>query len=715
MIVNEVTLYKTPLDKNYSNIIDIAYDVTGKKPSELYKICLDRNFNPLTVDVNGRSFRMINGEGTITLFINYLDVINYNYLCVDNKFFFITDYTSLNDNSLTPSTMLNLKWDAWANNLDFTQNSDIKNNFKSNVNTRHINRYNKDKKPIYNKNEEDINLPYVKVEKPYEQILYAKITLNKNFNNRTKIEDGVEVENYFTYKRFDNFTSSNSEITNISQGLSSTLAFSPKYMIKPLNNRYILYVPMGLNVNGRFVKCKVIVGNQLNIPYYLKSNKNIKTNVNMWVNDVSLFELPIYDTINYTFEGKDLNYVDSIEYTYNSPYTANITHNETTNEYRVAFNTPIGFLNNTDIPYFAFFKKSFLGFEYDKINALPFFSILDRIDCEYNGVNDVLFFDDEVYNENNNFSKTLTIDYTNYNNVSYNGSDFVYTQQPIEYDPKLYIYPFNYISLFIGNNEIIISPEKYDDNNYEIIITNRTNQPYLSIKCNERYINQLRELPIDNNGNVSYTLKALDDYLIRNGNQKRTSIELSKVGGILQLLSSTISGLKGSYYSSKPATYNVGGMVADMSIVALNAMSTEFKQIALEKDLSKMQDKIVGTDFAEDDLSYQDRIVIISNTCVDVDYLKSKQYNLYLYGYDINRVDYPLKNYRYWFDFVKGECYIPNIPNEIDRNIINEIFKKGVFKYHYHYSSISGNDDFDYDFKKDYSLNNIETYLARRQ
>jgi hypothetical protein len=277
----------------------------------------------------------------------------------------------------------------------------------------------------------------------------------------------------------------------------------------------------------------------------------------------------------------------------------------------------------------------------------------------------------------------------------------------LEIDPKLSIYPFKYFTLYIGNEKIIISPEKYNDNEYTFEIDNRTNQAYLSIKCNGEYISQLRGLPIESNGSVSYTLNALDEYLIRNGNQKRTAVELSKISGIISLFGSLIGGLKSSYYSPKPASYNVGGMITDMTAVAVNAMSKEFNQIALEKDISKMQDRVSTTDYGEDDLLYQDKVVIIANTSKDVDFYNYKKYEFYLYGYNINRSDYPLMNYRYWFDYVRGECYIPAITNERDRNEINEIFKRGVFKYHYNFDD----NRFDSEFRKDASLNNLEQHL----
>lgn len=137
MKITSITFYKTPLDDSHRNVFDFGdYASSGN----IYKQFLDLTFPKKVLSLTSvRSVKETNGNCTFTLFADYAEMRNYNYVCINgSKFYFITDYVSQNDGNRA-SVGIILKWDAWANNLD-----DLSGSEKSDINVierRHIERY----------------------------------------------------------------------------------------------------------------------------------------------------------------------------------------------------------------------------------------------------------------------------------------------------------------------------------------------------------------------------------------------------------------------------------------------------------------------------------------------------------------------------------------------------------------------------------------------
>ena len=116
MKITSITFYKTPLDDSYRNVFDFGnYEETGN----IYKQFLDLTFPKKVISLASvRSVKETNGNCTFTLFTEYADIREYNYVCINgDKFYFVTDYVSQNDGNHA-SVGIILKWDAWANNLN---------------------------------------------------------------------------------------------------------------------------------------------------------------------------------------------------------------------------------------------------------------------------------------------------------------------------------------------------------------------------------------------------------------------------------------------------------------------------------------------------------------------------------------------------------------------------------------------------------------------
>lgn len=137
MKITSITLYKTPLDDSYRNVFDFgSYETTGN----IYKQFLDLTFPKKLISLTSvKSVKVTNGNCAFTLFAEYAEMREYNYVCINsNSFYFITDYVSQNDGNRA-SVGIILKWDAWANNLSALSDAG---NFDTNViERRHTERF----------------------------------------------------------------------------------------------------------------------------------------------------------------------------------------------------------------------------------------------------------------------------------------------------------------------------------------------------------------------------------------------------------------------------------------------------------------------------------------------------------------------------------------------------------------------------------------------
>lgn len=125
MKIKTLTLYKTKLDAEYNNVIDTGVDTYLNNTTYKTEV-LDAYYNNI-IFYNGdvKSGQENNGILTIRITKDYTELLNYNYVCINNGnknyFYFITNMIGLND-SENPITEITLKRDAWSNNIEYFTN-----------------------------------------------------------------------------------------------------------------------------------------------------------------------------------------------------------------------------------------------------------------------------------------------------------------------------------------------------------------------------------------------------------------------------------------------------------------------------------------------------------------------------------------------------------------------------------------------------------------
>ena len=124
MKIKSLTLYKTLLDSEYTNVIDggLRSSLSNKT---LKTTIFDAYYSPRVIyntDNNIKSTKQSDGVMTVVIDIPYDTILNegFNYAIINdgatNFYFFIVSGSSLNDGQ-TPSCSILLKRDAWCNNI----------------------------------------------------------------------------------------------------------------------------------------------------------------------------------------------------------------------------------------------------------------------------------------------------------------------------------------------------------------------------------------------------------------------------------------------------------------------------------------------------------------------------------------------------------------------------------------------------------------------
>lgn len=125
MKIKTLTLYKTLLDSEYTNVIDggLRSYLSNKT---LKTTIFDAYYSPRVIyntNNNIKSTKQSDGVMTVVIDIPYDTILNegFNYAIINdgetNFYFFIVSGSSLNDGQ-TPSCSILLKRDAWCNNID---------------------------------------------------------------------------------------------------------------------------------------------------------------------------------------------------------------------------------------------------------------------------------------------------------------------------------------------------------------------------------------------------------------------------------------------------------------------------------------------------------------------------------------------------------------------------------------------------------------------
>lgn len=128
MRVDRVVLYSTPYDNTYKSVLQMRTVIESiQRPDILSAISFKRSVAPYSYNLTDKALKYINGK--IAISINEADVnlLKYNYAILyynsNPEYFFVTGIESLNS-GISPSTLLYLERDVWANNDRYFQELD---------------------------------------------------------------------------------------------------------------------------------------------------------------------------------------------------------------------------------------------------------------------------------------------------------------------------------------------------------------------------------------------------------------------------------------------------------------------------------------------------------------------------------------------------------------------------------------------------------------
>lgn len=125
MIIETLTLYKTKLNNDYTDVIDTGPQDTLTNET-LKTSVFDVFYYPMVVYANeAKSGRESNATLYVSITKRYEDIQDYNYVIINNGvknfYYFITNMSSINDSN-NPITELTLERDAWCNNINYFTN-----------------------------------------------------------------------------------------------------------------------------------------------------------------------------------------------------------------------------------------------------------------------------------------------------------------------------------------------------------------------------------------------------------------------------------------------------------------------------------------------------------------------------------------------------------------------------------------------------------------
>ena len=138
MTFNSITFLRVPFDSTYRNIYRFP-DITSAYPQNIYNRFI-RDFDFYVYNLSNKSFKITNNRITIPVvnagqsedIANYYNVSKYNYCAINTssgiKFYFITHYSTLNQNTFNGSIEITIEYDCWLNNIayfDSTSNASL--------------------------------------------------------------------------------------------------------------------------------------------------------------------------------------------------------------------------------------------------------------------------------------------------------------------------------------------------------------------------------------------------------------------------------------------------------------------------------------------------------------------------------------------------------------------------------------------------------------
>lgn len=699
-----IELFKVPFDNSYKKVFDIDKKVV------LLGYDYEKTFHDYVLSVKYESIdisqptisniKRYNNNIIFTLKQNYFDIRNFNYISLKYNdkyyFYFITDIVSENDSPVSPSVTITGEWDAWHNHL-----TDIY--FHSVTNSNTIIRAHEDRF-IYSDNK-------------YSTTFYrnnnTKTFTEKKLNYDT--EKGVYNDEYkMLWLRVtvadEFFTQYNDKLNGTFFKFGTDLTHCTG--IRPITNsnfRNVLYIPISIYYKGESVggvlRQKEIKDTTITPVHYITglymhdSGTGTPSDVYMPVSGsgIQLEKLPsinnVLNIMELYNESGITSYYKSVEYTFNAPYTIEFSKDK--DNYYADIYAPFVRFNNILSGASSYFGNAIIGMPdkfSDSLQTYTFYSIPQDITVNGNVLKQdfekmkELFFDFE--NEKIINCLPIITPITN-----------IYENDSIENEPKLFIYPYKYYSLYYNNSEYILDiPQNKSQYLRYILYTNKkTSQPFIRIlsitneqsNTDKKQINN-GNIYLENSGEITYAVDALADYQIRNGAQEKTSVYLNMLNNIIK------------------NGFNVVGVGS-----AITSGINDLTRIASKYvDLNNTPDNVILSNRGEDDIYIQDNVLIYENTCGDNMLIQEKYKELYIYGYDYVKIDNITNNSRFWFDYKQTQnCKLNNPINLTDKQRIERMFDEGVHMFHINYDenkeSVIVNSSMEFNGK-----NNIERSIA---
>lgn len=627
MKIEEILIFKTPLDSSYSNVYD------GYSTKNEYYSFLLTNFETTVIysyDI-GAKRKSVNLNKKIDLQVNLNDVsvrsINdYNYCCItaengDKYFYFIDNYKI--NNSVGYEATLYCTWDSWSNNYSklWEQNSN-----KEFTETRHIDEYEYKSTDSNGKNYfETIN--YVTDEEEYPVINSIQQDLI----------DGYEILYARIFCRSETYVFAmhcNYEATDSRFQFYKWANEGAMHSVSPLK---VVYSPVCvINKNTKKIDYDIT---KYRVWFKAENNKAYKTNT----------EYEFEFTKNQWFTLSQGNEVVYADLTFNSPYPFSVTllpDNTKLIEYGAPDSSD---RFNGDCSYY------FGGYGGDETQGTQPYSW---------GFTGVLRFSgttkDFDIRLNNGISGTKQ---EFLNRLTSKDKSLKYT-----YEPHLKEYPYQYPSIFFGNNKIDLIGEKGTR----------------FVNCKLDYVNTTSpKLWIKNDNNSDYPIKP---FLAKSSGQ----IIVQK-----DTLSEYMRNNAGSIASQWSSNYLSTGIESISSIMNKNYFKTAtqglqffnrgFAITAKQIDADNRRDSVtIPSDYALDDIYFQDSVIICDNKIEDEKDKDCALNKFILYGVNLNNYSNIFENTRHNFDFVKtSNCELSRLKiSNYDKNIIKNMFDNGVRKWH---------------------------------
>lgn len=297
--------------------------------------------------------------------------------------------------------------------------------------------------------------------------------------------------------------------------------------------------------------------------------------------------------------------------------------------------------------------------------------------------------------------------------ISQNG-DYYNSTDNIQYSPYMQAYPFKYYTLTLPGGKEITFDGAVPLKSLDIYITptdSGGNITLNAVTCdnNSVFIKDETFINFECTGDIPSSINAYLDYMSRagatineqkqyalNSNTLRTNQQISNA--LYKSFQNTIQGtvetagyaLTGKMTNAVTSGLNTAIHMGDGAVEAGNA----FARYKLEKDhindaySARMADlgTTTVTKFqASNQLNtspFWDMPVVYKHVVINNHVNRAYQLEYIKYGVDCQKVDNPLNDYRYSFNFVKAVC--PNytsIGNTVYRDIFNSILSKGVTKW----------------------------------